>query len=93
MDPMGDQTSVLAKYLEGPALVEQALAGLQDADLDVSPSQGGWTIRQIVHHIVDGDDLWKACIKAALGNEQGEFRQLGLLAPPFGRVRGSAEGH
>ncbi len=73
MDPIGDRTSVLAKYLEGPALVEQALRGLQDADLDASPSQGGWTIRQIVHHIVDGDDLWKACIKAALGNEQGEF--------------------
>jgi hypothetical protein len=26
-----------------------------------------------VHHVVDGDDLWTTCIKAALGNEQGEF--------------------
>ncbi len=68
-----DQDSVLVRYVEGPALLERALAGIQDSDLDAPPSQGGWTIRQIVHHIVDGDDLWKICIKVALGNEQAEF--------------------
>ena len=73
MNPQDDQDSVLARYKEGPALLERALAGLGDADLDAVPAEGGWTIRQIVHHIVDGDDLWKSCIKAALGNEQGEF--------------------
>jgi uncharacterized damage-inducible protein DinB len=66
-------TAIVARYAEGPAQLEQALAGLQDADLDAAPVQGGWTIRQIVHHIADGDDLWKVGIKAALGNEQGEF--------------------
>jgi len=59
--------------MEGSALLERALVGLQDADLDTPPSQGGWTIRQNVHHIVDGDDLWKTCIKVALGNEKAEF--------------------
>ena len=49
------------------------MAGLGDVDLDARPSQGGWTIRQIVHHVVDGDDLLRTCIKAALGNEQGEL--------------------
>ena len=73
MNAPDDQDSVLARYMEGPALLERALSGLQDADLDTSPSQGGWTIRQIVHHIVDGDDLWKTCVKVALGNEQAEF--------------------
>ena len=73
MSPTSDRKTILARYKEGPALLEQALAGLQDADLDAPPLQGGWTIRQIVHHIVDGDDLWKSCIKAALGNEDGEF--------------------
>lgn len=68
-----DRDSVLARYMEGPALLEHALTGLQDADLDTPPSQGGWTIRQVVHHVVDGDDLWKTCIKVALGNEQAEF--------------------
>ncbi len=73
MNAAESQTSIVAGYAEGPAELKQALAGLQDADLDAPPVQGGWTIRQIVHHIVDGDDLWKMCIKAALGNEQGEF--------------------
>jgi uncharacterized damage-inducible protein DinB len=73
MNPADSQTSIIARFADGPAQLEQALAGLQDADLDAPPAQGGWTIRQIVHHIVDGDDLWKLCIKAALGNEQGEF--------------------
>jgi hypothetical protein len=26
-----------------------------------------------VHHIVDGDDIWKTCIKQAIGNDQSEF--------------------
>jgi uncharacterized damage-inducible protein DinB len=73
MNPADTQTSIIARYADGPALLEQALAGLHDADLDAPSTQGGWTIRQIVHHIVDGDDLWKAGIKAALGSEQGEF--------------------
>jgi hypothetical protein len=68
-----DQESVLARFMAGPALLERALAGVQDAELDASSSQGGWTIRQIVHHIVDGDDLWRLGIKVALGNEQAEF--------------------
>lgn len=26
-----------------------------------------------MHHVVDGDDIWKIGIKAALGTEEGEF--------------------
>jgi uncharacterized damage-inducible protein DinB len=73
MNAADSQASIVARYAKGPAQLEEALAGLRDADLDASPARGGWTIRQIVHHIVDGDDLWKPAIKAALGNEQGEF--------------------
>lgn len=73
MKPSEDKDSALARYKGGVALLERALSGLQDADVDMPPSRGGWTIRQIVHHIVDGDDIWKNCIKMALGNEQAEF--------------------
>ena len=73
MNPADSQISITARFANGPAQLEQALTGLQNADLDALPAQGGWTIRQIVHHIADGDDLWKVGIKAALGNEQGEF--------------------
>ena len=68
-----DRLGVMARYREGPALLEDAVMNLTDADLDATPSGGGWTIRQIVHHVVDGDDIWKLGIKMAMGNEQAEF--------------------
>jgi uncharacterized damage-inducible protein DinB len=59
---------ILAQYVSGPDDLERALEGLDESDLDAAREPGKWTIRQIVHHIVDGDDIWKACLKAALGN-------------------------
>ena len=71
--PSGAHESTLRRYVDGPALLENTLSELQLTDLDKPPADGGWTIRQIVHHIVDGDDIWKTCIKIALGNDQAEF--------------------
>ena len=36
-----------------PALVEAAIAGLNDEQLDTPYRVGGWTVRQVVHHIAD----------------------------------------
>ena len=38
---------------ELPVKLEQAVAGLQDEQLDVPYRDGGWTIRQVVHHLAD----------------------------------------
>jgi RimJ/RimL family protein N-acetyltransferase len=73
MNAPEDRTGTIARYREGPHLLDKVVMGLTDADLDAKPSQGGWTIRQIIHHIADGDDIWKMCIKMAMGNEEGEF--------------------
>lgn len=64
---------ILALYAEGPALLEAALNGLTEPDLNLSLADNAWSIRQIVHHLADGDDLWKTCIQAALGNNEGIF--------------------
>lgn len=68
-----DREAAISRYRNGPLILEQVLTGLRDTDLDLKPSGGGWSIRQIVHHIVDGDDIWKLCIKMAIGNQQAEF--------------------
>ena len=68
-----DKTGVITRYREGPAELEKLLKNLTDADLDAVPARGGWTIRQIVHHIADGDDLWKLGIKMAMGDAQPDF--------------------
>jgi uncharacterized damage-inducible protein DinB len=66
-------SEIISHYADGPARLEAALSGLTDSELDLSLAENAWTIRQIVHHIADGDDLWKMCIKAALGNSDGPF--------------------
>ena len=38
---------------EMPAKLRQAVAGLSPQHLDIPYREGGWTIRQIVHHIPD----------------------------------------
>ena len=67
------QYEIIAAYLDGPNRLETAIAGLSESDLDLAPDADAWTIRQIVHHVVNGDDIWKSFIKQAIGNKQGEF--------------------
>ena len=73
MNAPDDQNKILALFKHGPNILEKSLAGLTDNELDYIPSSGGWTIRQIVHHITDGDDIWEMAIKMALGGEESEF--------------------
>ncbi len=70
-EPPADPVTTLAAYADGPAQLAAALAGLTEADLDLGPAGGGWSIRQIVHHIADGDALWGACVKMTLGCRAG----------------------
>ncbi len=63
-----DTANTLALYVDGPLQLRRALAGLREAQLDTAQTSQTWTIRQIAHHIVDGDDLWKMVLKAALGS-------------------------
>jgi hypothetical protein len=67
------RAGLLDTYAKGPAQLDQILNGLTADQLDQSLSSDTWTIRQIAHHIVDGDDIWNTCIKIALGNPEGEF--------------------
>jgi uncharacterized damage-inducible protein DinB len=77
-----NKKEILEQFRQGPDILENALAGLSDSEMDYVPSNGGWTIRQIVHHIVDGDDIWKTSIRIALGNENAEFSLAWYLAFP-----------
>lgn len=65
--------SLIAQYADCLSQLRAALDGLTETDLDLAPPEGGLTIRQIVHHVVDGDDLWKMAIKMALGKSDAVF--------------------
>jgi hypothetical protein len=73
IDPIDTTKTILAQYADGPTLLDSAVAGLSESNLDLTLSDDSWSIRQIVHHIVDGDDIWKICIKTALGNSDAVF--------------------
>lgn len=81
MESPKNQEKVFESFKEGPDILEKTLKDISDIELDYVPSNGGWSIRQIIHHVVDGDDLWKNGIKIALGGE-AEFTLNWYLALP-----------
>ncbi|MBE3590579.1 MAG: DinB family protein [Firmicutes bacterium] len=64
---------VLGYFLAGPDRMRQAVAGLSDAQLDLSRAPGKWTIRQLVHHVVDSDSNSLRRLKAAIAEPGREF--------------------
>jgi hypothetical protein len=64
----GEQEKSMGTYDAGPEQLDAVLKGLSESQLDLSRAEGKWTIREIVHHIGDAEDLWETVIKAALGN-------------------------
>jgi hypothetical protein len=68
-----EQEPILLNYAYCLNLLRLAIDGLQGAEVDHSRRQGEWTIREIMHHVADGDYLWKTCILRALGNCEGPF--------------------
>jgi len=43
----------IAQIAETPAKLREALRGLSEAQLDTPYREGGWTVRQVVHHLAD----------------------------------------
>ncbi len=67
-----NKKNILTKYADGPEMVLAAIVGLSDEQLDLKLTVDGWSIRQVVHHITDGDYLWKEFLLRAAGEpEQG----------------------
>ena len=64
-------TALLKKYLQLPERLEAAIAGLVESDLDLKNE--GWSIRQYVHHTVEGELIWQLFLRAILGTDGIEF--------------------
>jgi DinB superfamily len=73
MELLTDEETIEA-YAQGPQRLQEALIDLTEQDLELACAPGEWTIRQLVHHIVDGDDLWIHAAKAALENSGCQYR-------------------
>src|SRR5690349_23696214 len=43
----------IAELSDAPSLLRKVIAGLNDAQLDTEYRPGGWTVRQLLHHVPD----------------------------------------
>jgi hypothetical protein len=54
---MQTTTTLLDRYAAGVADLEDALAGITEADLDRPQPGDEWTARQVVHHLADSESM------------------------------------
>lgn len=48
-----ERTERIAAIADLPRALRAAVAGLSDTQLDTPYREGGWTVRQVVHHVAD----------------------------------------
>jgi hypothetical protein len=53
MSTIDQRTARIARIAESPALLRRAVEGLSDEQLDTPYRDGGWTCRQVIHHVAD----------------------------------------
>jgi uncharacterized damage-inducible protein DinB len=51
--PAGQRATLTDDIAAAPAALRHAVDGLTDAQLDTPYRSGGWTVRQVVHHVPD----------------------------------------
>ena len=64
----------IARIAAQPAALRAAVAGLDDAQLDTPYREGGWTVRQVVHHLPDSHMNSYVRIKLALTEDVPTIR-------------------
>jgi uncharacterized damage-inducible protein DinB len=65
----------IAHIKSAPLRLEQALQGLHDLQLDTACRPGGWTVRQIVHHLPDSHLNGYLRMKWALTEDEPTIKQ------------------
>ena len=74
--PISDQQrqALVDQIEEAPAKLRAAVAGLTDEQLDTPYRPGGWTVRQVVHHVPDSHLNSYTRFKLALTEEEPTIR-------------------
>lgn len=69
-----ERAAAVAAIAEAPARLREAVAGLTPDQLDTPYREGGWTVRQLVHHVPDSHlNAYVRC-KLALTEEAPTIR-------------------
>ena len=68
------RTSLVEQIAAAPAALRAAVAGLGAAQLDTPYRDGGWTVRQVVHHVPDSHLNAYVRFKLALTEDEPTIR-------------------
>ncbi|MGB7623657.1 MAG: putative metal-dependent hydrolase [Terriglobia bacterium] len=72
--PHADVAELLAEMAETPHGLRTAVDGLSPMNLDTPYREGGWTVRQIAHHLTDSQVNWYVRTKLALTEDEPTIR-------------------
>jgi hypothetical protein len=66
----GDRQILLSQLEKAPGELRAAVTGLTWSQLDTPYRAGGWTVRQVVHHLADAQMNWYVRAKLALTEDR-----------------------
>jgi len=66
---------LIARYLEGPSLVRDTIAGMDAAQLHARPVPGKMSTHEVVTHIVDSESGLGERVRRAIAGEEPALRQ------------------
>jgi hypothetical protein len=67
MTAKGNSMEVLNEWVKIPDVIQNAIEGLTEDDLDRRGGSDGWSIRETVHHLVEANLVAASIVIAALG--------------------------
>jgi uncharacterized damage-inducible protein DinB len=72
--PHAERAALVASIATTPARLRAAIATLDDAQLETPYREGGWTVRQVVHHVADSHMNAYTRFRLALTEEEPTIR-------------------
>ena len=69
-----ERRELIDQIAAAPSRLREAVRGLDDAQLDTPYREGGWTLRQVVHHVPDSHLNAYTRVKLALTEETPTIR-------------------
>ena len=71
---MNDRLALLEQFRTGSQAIDAALAGITDEELDRVPAGGGWTARQVAHHLADSEAMAYTRLRRLVADEDPQIQ-------------------
>ena len=65
-----ERKQLIAQYRDGYSAVAEALLKITPEEMDAKPASGGWSVREIVHHLADSETTSAIRLRRLLAEER-----------------------